>query len=209
MARRRGRRFDGGAAVIDLVQPYTMLPRVRLHALALLVRGHAGVLVQCGTWNGGSAALMSLVMPASDVWLFDSFQGLPEPMPEDGKRARYKFTTCTEGQWCRGSEAAVHEVFNLINHPPAHLHVVPGMLQDTLVGLEVTPAPTVLHVDVDFLAATRLVLQHFCPTMAPGSLVIADDYGHWQGARRACNEFFGTPGESLAEDDPTHYWVLR
>jgi O-methyltransferase len=29
------------------------------------------------------------------------------------------------------------------------------------------------------------------PRLQPGGVLIIDDYGHWQGARRAVDEYFG------------------
>lgn len=191
---------------LRLIQPYTMMPAARLKALASLVQGCPGVLVQCGVYNGGSAALMAACMPADEVWLFDSFQGLPEPGPEDGGKAHRKFHEIPRGQWCRGNILAVREVFNLVSPEPP-LHIISGWLQDTL-SASGCPIPDVLHVDVDFYEATLLALQRFVPSMLPGALIIVDDYGHWRGAKLACDQFFNRPGQGFDDipGDPTRYW---
>jgi O-methyltransferase len=75
----------------------SMVYEPQLHDLALKVQdvvdsGVPGDLVECGVWRGGSALLMAEVLERSaaadrKVWLFDSFEGLPEPEEVDGPGA--------------------------------------------------------------------------------------------------------------------------
>jgi len=200
-------------SILEIIQPYTMMPAARLEALAALVQRApaTGDIVQCGVWNGGSAALMAqTVLPPRTVWLFDSFQGLPAPGPKDGAKAQRKFDRVGPG-WCEGSEEAVREVFAAIRWPEKLLHIIPGWLADTLPTVEPGPI-AVLHIDVDFYDATRAVLEQFASLVVSGGLIIVDDYGHWEGARRACDEFLCIPlgpGRVLLPGgDPTRYWIV-
>jgi hypothetical protein len=34
-------------------------------------------------------------------------------------------------------------------------------------------------------------LVHLYPKLSPGGILIIDDYGYWQGARKAVDEYFG------------------
>ena len=195
--------------ILRIVQPYTMLPTARLDALARLVREAPadGAIVQCGAWNGGSAALLAdAVRPRRDVWLFDSFQGLPAPGSRDGAKAHQKYDRVGPG-WCGGDAAKVQEVFAAIHWPEELLHIVPGWLEDTLATVDTGPI-AVLHIDVDFYAATKLVLQSFVDLMVTGGFLVVDDYGHWEGARRACDEFMPVAGHVLLAGDPTRYWIM-
>ncbi|HYW73193.1 MAG TPA: TylF/MycF/NovP-related O-methyltransferase, partial [Pyrinomonadaceae bacterium] len=49
-----------------------------------------------------------------------------------------------------------------------------------------------LRLDTDWYQSTRHELTHLFPRLAPGGVLIIDDYGHWQGARRAVDEYFET-----------------
>jgi len=194
---------------LEIVQPYTMMPAARLAALAQLVRDvPAGDIAQFGVWNGGSAALLaSAVRPPRTVWLFDSFQGLPAPGPQDGAKAHDKYSRVGRG-WCEGSEEMVREVFAAIRWPKRLLHITPGWLEDTLPTAKIGPL-AVLHIDVDFYEATKLVLMRFADSVVKGGIIIVDDYGHWEGARRACDEFMTVAGRVLLPDgDPTRYWIM-
>jgi hypothetical protein len=35
-------------------------------------------------------------------------------------------------------------------------------------------------------------MQHLYPRLAPGGVLIIDDYGHWEGCRQAVDEYFST-----------------
>jgi hypothetical protein len=47
----------------------------------------AGAVVECGVWRGGCAAVMAAVVEKSKsnrkVWLFDSFEGMPQASKEE------------------------------------------------------------------------------------------------------------------------------
>ena len=63
-----------------------------------------------------------------------------------------------------------------------------GWFRDTLPGLPVG-AIALLHVDADWYQSVREVLEHLFARVAPGGFVVLDDYGYWQGCRRAWEEY--------------------
>ena len=82
---------------VKLVGAYTMLNFERLATLweqvRYLDRFHiAGAFVECGVWRGGAVAMMARAhthgsaVASRTLHLFDSFQGLPEPDVESGRR---------------------------------------------------------------------------------------------------------------------------
>jgi hypothetical protein len=84
--------------VIEEVKPYTMVPSENLsQTMRLVVEGIdanlPGVLVECGTWLGGSSFAMLLVQRyrygkiIKPVLMFDSFEGLPPADERDGPLA--------------------------------------------------------------------------------------------------------------------------
>src|SRR5687768_1235545 len=85
------------AAAIKRVRPHTMVVIDSLRLLArqvssLLLEGVDGDFVECGAWRGGASFLMADLlrqrsMSDRKVWLFDSFQGIPEPELVDGAAA--------------------------------------------------------------------------------------------------------------------------
>ena len=53
-----------------------------------------------------------------------------------------------------------------------------------------------LRLDTDWYESTRHELVHLYPRLVDGGVLIVDDYGHWEGCRRAVDEYFA------AEADP-------
>jgi hypothetical protein len=49
---------------------------------------------------------------------------------------------------------------------------------------------SLLRLDTDWYQSTRHELAHLYPRLSCGGALIIDDYGHWQGARAAVDEFF-------------------
>jgi hypothetical protein len=47
-----------------------------------------------------------------------------------------------------------------------------------------------LRLDTDWYESTKTELEVLYPRLSVGGVCIFDDYGHWQGARRAVDEYF-------------------
>ncbi len=176
---------------IQMVRGYTALLPLRLAALHKLCReidrqSVPGDVIECGVYNGGSAALMASVCTRSplhrSVWLFDSFEGLPEPTEKDGDKAR----SC--GWWCHGDLSKVRAVFQKLRIPESHIHIIKGWFQDTFPSVR-TGDIALLHIDADWYESVKLCLERFYDSVQPGGFVVIDDYGHWEGCKRATDEF--------------------
>ena len=100
LAHQPSRQNLGFARLVVTVKPkFTMVKNHNLKLLYNLVEQAnrsqmSGDIVECGVWNGGSAAVMgaanmdtALEKEPRTIWLFDSFQGLPPPGEKDGARA--------------------------------------------------------------------------------------------------------------------------
>jgi len=66
---------------------------------------------------------------------------------------------------------------------------VVGKVEDTIPA-RAPESIALLRLDTDWYESTRHELQHLYPRLAEGGVLIIDDYGHWQGARRAVDEYF-------------------
>lgn len=203
---RRAQRFGPlTASTIEAVKPYTMTSPDRLAALCDAIRyihrwSIPGAIVECGVWAGGSAmaaarTLIEVGDTDRDVYLFDTFEGMPEPTEIDrdvrGVSAadQLRKTSRTENLvWCYASLADVQKNLAGTNYPPARCHYVKGRVEDTIPA----QAPTqiaLLRLDTDWYESTRHELTHLCGRLAPNAVLIIDDYGHWQGARKAVDEW--------------------
>ena len=67
-----------------------------------------------------------------------------------------------------------------------NIRCVPGLFEDTLY-----PAgPVALaHIDCDWYDSVRVCIERIVPRLAPGGIMIFDDYSSYSGCRRAVDEW--------------------
>jgi O-methyltransferase len=165
--------------------------------------GIPGAIVDCGTFNGGSATMMSSGAPTREVWGFDSFEGLPPAGEHDPDRA---------AEWegtLKASEAKVREAFARFAHPE-RLHLVKGWFEDTFPKTEAQiDRVAMLHADGDWYDSVLLTLETFYAKVSPGGFVVIDDYRAWEGAKIATDEYraaHGIDAPMVEVDNTAVYW---
>jgi hypothetical protein len=189
-------------AIIARVWPYTLTSTERLAALCASVdyvveHDIEGAFVECGLWKGGSLLaillrLHQLGVADRQVVGFDTFTGMTEASELDidykgDRSARRPAGLPTEPGTSREAVAALMATSG---YPPALLSLVAGPAEETLPG-QAPPAVALLRLDTDWYASTRHELEHLYPRLAVGGVLIIDDYGHFKGARKAVDEYFG------------------
>lgn len=181
--------------LIRTVRPeYTMVKPQRLRLLYELSRRVnaekiVGDIVECGVYNGGTAAIMMAgqgIQRNRELWLFDSFEGLPPPTEKDGIYEREHYYK----GWCAGSTEKVTEIFLKLRLSFARVHIIKGWFRDTFPR----EAPGVakialLHIDADWYESVKLCLETFYPRVSRGGYIELDDYGVWEGCRKATDEY--------------------
>jgi O-methyltransferase len=200
-------------AIVERALPYTMTGVPRLQALIDAVRylerrGVAGAFAECGVWRGGSVVAMIetlslLGAPPRDIWLYDTFEGMTEPTEEDVSAFEppalatwHEATAKGERPWAElfgadmFSEESVRSTLTDTGYPTARLHLVRGPVEDTLPGQLPDGPLALLRLDTDWYESTRHELAHLYPRLASGGVLVIDDYGHFEGARRAVDEYF-------------------
>jgi O-methyltransferase len=205
---------DEDREIIARARPFTMTSDERLQALIDAVRycerrAVPGAFAECGVWRGGSVLTMILVLQGlgvddRDIHLFDTFEGMTAPTEEDTSPLDPPaLETWAEAQesgeraWSElfshevFDEAAVRELLVSTGYPSERLHFARGPVEQTLP--EAAPERlALLRLDTDWYESTRHELEHLWPRLSDGGVLIVDDYGHWEGARRAVDEFFAT-----------------
>jgi O-methyltransferase len=191
------------------VDSYTMTTPPRVYALVraveyVVTRGVAGAIVECGVWRGGSmmaAALTLLRLGVTDreLYLYDTFAGMPPPEEADTTRSGVRAADLLAQEdedshiWAIASLADVRAAVLSVGYPEERIHFVEGLVEETLPAA----APkeiALLRLDTDWYRSTKHELEQLYPRLAPGGVLILDDYGHWQGARRAVDEYFAENG---------------
>lgn len=205
-------------AIVEAVRRYTMTGPLRIHALldavTYIVRsGIPGAFVECGVWRGGSVLAMLLKLRElgaqdRDIYLYDTFEGMTAPTSADTSAFEPAALStwgqaATEGRraWERlfspsvFNEDAVRRVLLDSGYPANRLHFVKGPVEETLPAT-IPGAVALLRLDTDWYESTRHELEHLYPRLQRGGVLIIDDYGHWDGCRRAVDEYFSRPGET-------------
>ncbi len=151
-----------------------------------------GDLIETGVWRGGAGILMRAVLQAygerdRNVWVADSFQGLPQPDPE-----RYP-EDAADTHWQQAHRLAVplEEVqsnFRRYGLLDGQVRFLVGWFRDTLPSAPIGPL-AILRLDGDMYESTIEALAHLYPKLSVGGYVIIDDYGSVLGCRRAVEDF--------------------
>jgi hypothetical protein len=207
--------FDPEAvSIIRRVRAFTMTPPERLFAVIQASRyvsdaGIRGAMVEAGVWRGGSmmAAAYSLASVGDtgrDLYLYDTYQGMTEPGAIDvdvrGNKAaeRLSATKRTKSSEMWGYSPIEDVRRNLLStgYPPDQLHFVAGRVEETI-PREMPEQIALLRLDTDWYGSTKHELEHLYPRVVSGGVVIFDDYGHWQGARAAVDEYIAANGLHL------------
>lgn len=193
--------------IIDRVRPYTMTSLERgfalIQAVKYVVRADVpGSIVECGVWRGGSMMAVAYTLQAlgqrdKDLYLFDTYEGMARPTDADichaGKAALMEFELRKTGNdssaWCYASIDDVRDNLLSTGYDKERLKLIKGKVEETIPG----SAPdqiSILRLDTDWYESTRHELIHLYPRLATGGVLIIDDYGYWQGCRKAVDEYF-------------------
>jgi O-methyltransferase len=140
-----------------------------------------GDLIEAGAWRGGASMLMRATLDSlgerRTVVVADSFQGFPAGAPEELDGFDFLAVPVDE----------VRESFARLGLD-AGMEFVPGFFEESLAGLG-GRTWSLLRIDADTYEPTRAALDALYPGLAAGGYVVLDDYGSFEGCRRAVDEF--------------------
>jgi hypothetical protein len=164
--------FDADTiATIRAVQGYTMTSPERIYALCQAVtyvvrHGIPGDIVECGVWRGGSMmaatrTLRQLGDESREIYLFDTFEGMPKPTEEDvdwqGVSALQRWDNEHRGRLNPEALATAREVEAAMartGYPREKVRLVKGMVEQTVPRF----APdtiSILRLDTDYYESTN------------------------------------------------------
>lgn len=169
----------------------------------------AGDFVECGVFQGRHVALMALTllrMGRTDrrLFLYDTFAGMTAPGEQDASRSgrntvtlnRVRWKELQRGDhnlWCYASLEEVQRHVFRTGYPQDRLQFVVGDIRKTVPN-DFHAEIALLRLDTDWYELTAHELEHLYDRVAPGGVVVIDDYGCWEGSRKAVDEFFARRG---------------
>jgi hypothetical protein len=207
--------------LFQTIRPYTMLSQARLFSLYNLAKAVCrenlpGNFVECGVAGGGSSALLAAVISRHSaqprqIFSFDTFSG----MPPSSERDTHAGATPQAIGWGEGTCAAPESSLLEVSAKLGVANIVQpvrGLFSDTLpVWREkIGPIPF-LHMDSDWYSSTRDILTNLFDSVVPGGRIQIDDYGFWEGCRRAVEEFAAERRLAfrLAPIDESGVWLVK
>jgi O-methyltransferase len=122
------------------------------------------------------------------LWIYDSFQGMPETRELDGEEARKYVGTCF------ASKGDVLEILSATGARPDEFVIMEGLFTNTFQE-ELPEQVALLHCDADWYDSVNIVLEIFYPLIPEGGCIILDDFGFWEGCRRTFYDFCQKQGE--------------
>lgn len=215
----------------------TVLPenKDRIRLLASLVGAHVGEgahlalcvneakdlpgdVCECGVGSGATSALLANELRGTGkrLWLYDTFAGLPAPTKEDrliddiddlGSMEAY------EGLMAHG-QGEVRARLGSIGIAESDYVIVPGLFDQSVTNRRLPDRVCFAYIDFDFYAPIQLALEVMSARLAPGGIIVVDDYGFFsEGAQKAVDEFMGQNQHRFAIEVPDychdHFAILR
>ena len=157
----------------------------------VLRREVPGDLIEAGAWRGGATIFMRAVLAAygdteRQVWVADSFEGLPQPDPE-----RFPAEAGDKHWVWEQLAVSVEEVqanfarYGLLDE---RVRFLPGWFKETLPSAPIERL-AVLRLDGDMYGSTMDALEALYPKLSVGGYVIVDDYSNIPQCKEAVNDF--------------------
>jgi len=192
--------------IYKTVKDFTMTTAESVHAIIqtvkyILKNKIDGDFVECGVWRGGSIMAMALALKelgdtSREIYLYDTFSGMSAPthvdISYDGTSAKkihdnHKISKDFVGL-CYSSLEEVKSNVCSTGYPNDKFHFIQGKVEDTLPE-NIPEKIALLRLDTDWYESTKHELIHLFPLLSHKGVIIIDDYGYWQGARKAVDEY--------------------
>ena len=155
-----------------------------------------GDIAEIGTFNGASAKLISEIKGSKHLYVFDSFEGLPETRDFDDSKFK-------KGQFLSDFEIVKEYLSSYPN-----VHVFKGFFPQNNSEYIEDKKFSFVHLDVDLYDSTLESLKFFYPRMSKGGCIITHDY-YAEGVYRAFDEFFGDKAEAIIEMHEDQALILK
>ncbi|MBS1730965.1 MAG: class I SAM-dependent methyltransferase [Bacteroidetes bacterium] len=188
-------------------KPFTMTSIERMYALYtsinyIVKNGISGDFVECGVWKGGSSMMIALALLHHQIrdrkiFLYDTFEGMSAPTDDDisfsGESAAALLSVQKKEKddsiWCFSPIDEVKNNLHATGYPDDMLHFVKGKVEDTLPHVQPGKI-ALLRLDTDWYESTKTEMHILYPLLVQKGILIIDDFGHWEGSKKAIVEYF-------------------
>jgi len=183
----------------EIVQPYSITSRERIYGLyecleEIRKNEIKGDIVECGIYTGGNILGICEYLNYYNiidvtVWGYDTFTGMTKPSALDVDCSGKKADDIFQQVKCECSYDFVINLLKKTNFSKDKIKLIIGDVLKTL--NEDTPNKiSLLRLDTDWYESTKKELEILYPKLVNGGFLIVDDFGHWQGSKKATEEYF-------------------
>ncbi len=192
------RLYSSTLAEGNLVQPLEDF--FNLYQLTLKARRLPGAIVELGVFRGGSAKLIARLKGDKELYLFDTFEGMPS--------VRSDVDQHEPGDFGDTSLEAVKAYLTGFDNIFFYQGLFPESARP-LVGK--SPQFCFVHLDADIYESTKAGLEFFYPRTVKGGMILSHDYRNLRcpGVKRAFDEFFADKPEPVVELWKTQSLVVK
>jgi len=174
-----------------------------------------GDIVEIGVWKGGSIASMLLTLLKNNnvskkIHLYDTFSGMTPHTEKDfdlkGRTASDLINS--DPFWlCVAELDEVKNNISKIGYPEDLIFYHKGDICKTNF---IPDKICFLRLDTDWYESTKCELEKFYDSVVSGGVIMIDDYGHWQGCRKAVDEFLSdNPNIEIVKIDYTGIYFTK
>lgn len=202
---------DVSQEVKDIYQQcanFTLISLERVHAIVssidyICANKIPGDIVECGVWKGGAMyaaakALASRKCCDRKIFLFDVFEveAMFATANETSYDKSYAGKTIEElvnmGLMKKDNyNYKIEDVKSLLSssgYPDKNFIFKIGRVESTLPSRDIDQI-ALLRLDTDWYDSTKHELTHLFPKLVKGGILLIDDYGHWEGCKKAVDEY--------------------
>ena len=179
-----------------------------------------GDIVECGVWKGGNLICaqkyLNYLKVEKKVIGFDTFEGMTEGTELDVQIKQVKIKDKNDTKYIEENRIASKMMKSIDKHKNDgkniwaycsienvqknikneinnnnKIKLIKGPVERTLLDKNNLPQKiSLLRLDTDFYESTKIELEKLYPLLVKGGFLIIDDYGHWQGAKKAVDDYF-------------------
>ena len=184
-----------------------------------------GDFVECGVWKGGNLIMYQKYVEKFNlnkkIYAYDTFEGMSQPdeidKTFDGQSASLQLDKLEKKKVDRKKNILIADCSledvknNFKKHASSdNLICIKGKVEETLLNKDNLPNKiSILRLDTDWYSSTKKELEILYPLLEKNGILLIDDYGYWQGARKAVDEFFKNKKVTMFKIDFTGRMIIN
>jgi len=162
------------------------------------------LIAECGVYRGSTLLgmahkLAAMRVPDYRLVGFDSFEGFPEPVPQDALPDGQYHARAVKGVFADTSHEYLSRKVRSLGFDKS-ITLVKGYFEHTLPAWR-DHQFDVVHLDVDLYQSYMTCLDFFYPRTRPGGYIVFDEYdfsaGVYPGAQKAIDSFLAGKAEKI------------